>query len=458
VRKTGLGITFFLLFSMLSIFAQSDLRRWEELLENSGYPDNWTVRLQMREKLEAHPLAQQEYPMETQSVDDPLLSAVKFEFRKVDGFYYIFFINRNPYNYYFEEESKYNVDLLGRGNWIIKRDPVSGDYLQAKIYLQDKISDSYIRLSAGTDRTYLDLYLYGKLLYRHVPLGLDFEQTLYSPMARILSLTHDAIDWTEIFTDASYEEWRRIESVSNAISGRLESLPYVDDGAMDATGNWVFIDSLKPQGEKGGVNCSGFVKWVADGYFQAAPYGKGEGQYLKIEDLKELPPQEETHSWNQAYFNRDPQFGLIWTRNLSLKLWEAQTGLNGTYYHQDLINVPFFEYRADIGYPLEELESLLYLAAVQAPGDIFWGALSTQFRPDPSSPLLWQYPHIFLAIPWFDKNGEFHYKIYESGREGTLEGLLNEYPDSWVHFSSNTGWMGFLPVKVNPALLDLLGY
>jgi len=461
VKKAGY-VLFVFIVSLTVLAAQSDLRKWDRLLESSGYQDNWSVRLAMEDKLTAHPSAQRELPIEIVESTEPGTPSVKFEFRDMGQAYYILFINRNIYNYYFEERVRYEeVDTLGRGNWIIKRDPLDGRYIQAKVYLQDKEESSYMMLTSGQDRSYLDIYLYGKILYRHVPIGLSFDQILISPMARILHLTSDAVDWESIFTDASYQEWRAMENVVQAIEPRLDSLDYVDDGAMDYRGNWVFIDDLEPQPGTNGVNCSGFMKWVADGFYQARPYRDDENYLMSIEELKEAPPVEQpfTHSWNENFSDRDPYFGLIWTRNIAEKLWEALTGLESRPNQQDLNRIPFFEYRENIGYELEDLESLLYLAAVQEPGRIYWAAVNSQFQPGGGhEQVLWQYYHVFVAIPWFDERGEFHYRIYESGRKGSLEGLMNEYPDSWVHLTANAGWMGFLPVRVNPAVLDLLGY
>jgi hypothetical protein len=448
LRGRLLAVVLFLWCSML--FAQSNLDYWQNLLSQSNYPDNWQTRLHFEDRLRATPYDLRHFPMEIVDSPEKNISRVKYEFREIDLAHYILFVNQSESNYFFEEKSRYSVDLLGRGNWIIKRDMQTGEFIQAKIYLLEKDESSYIRIYAGEDRCFIDIYLKDKLLYYHVPLGLKFDQVVFSPMARVLALTSDSIKWEQIFARADYMEWRKMEQMAGEIASHLDEMDYLDDGVLDQWGNWSFITDGRAQEGTRGVNCSGFAKWVADGYYQNAPYRNGDSM-LSLDELKHVPQQvwEQQHSWNVNFADRDPLFGLVWTRNISRLLWEGYTGLEGSYDQRDLRSVPFFQYRENLGYPLGDLEPLLYLAAVDEPGRIYWATVSTPFKPEGETETLWQYVHVFVAIPWFDRDGAFKYRLFESGTETSPENLVARYgEDSWVHFSSNVGWRGFEAVEL----------
>lgn len=432
------------------LFGQAQLQEWEELLQASLYPDNWQVRRQFQEALESPPSRLRNYSVEAVDTGEALFPQVRFEFREVDGAHYISFINSPEFRRDFSIMSTSTSDMLGRGNWNVKRDMSTGEFLQAKIFLLQNDAHSYLRITAGEDRCYLDVFIKGRLLYRHVPVGTGFEQLLYSPMALLLSLTSDSIDWYEIFTHAHYQEWRSVERLASMVNRSLRHFDYVDDGAMDRLGNFVYIDGRSPL-PVNGVNCSGFSKWIADGFYGPASNQENGDPWIALDDLVEMPDfvLEEASSWSRNYAERDPLFGLNWVRNLSSMVNQAFFGGERDYYGADLRRVPFFEYREDIGYPLEDLEALLYLAAVKEPGQVFWGVISSPFRPEGQAVTLWQYHHVFVVIPWFNSRGEFHYQIFESGEKATLEQLQQRYgEDVWVHFSTTQGWRSFQPPEL----------
>jgi len=95
----------------------------------------------------------------------------------------------------------------------------------------------------------------------------------------------------------------------------------MEDGAMDASGRMVFIATGAPAG-KGGFNCSGFAKWVVDGFY--APL---EGRDMDIEVLKSRNALRDG-SWSTRYEEvLDPYFGLDWSRGLAREIAAARTGV-----------------------------------------------------------------------------------------------------------------------------------
>ena len=89
------------------------------------------------------------------------------------------------------------------------------------------------------------------------------------PAARIMALTRAYVDWDFVLYAGAPGESARMESLVSQIRSHLSSLRDVEDGAIDADGTYVFIASLKPQPPgTGGLNCSGFAKWVVDGFYR----------------------------------------------------------------------------------------------------------------------------------------------------------------------------------------------
>ena len=92
--------------------------------------------------------------------------------------------------------------------------------------------------------------------------------------------------------------------------------------------------------------------------------------------------------------------------------------------------MPFYTYRENIGYGLENIKSVLYLLAVKNPGTFYLGSINSLFGEDP---VLWQYHHIALFFPWFSDKGDFQLAVLETGTVSSTENLEARYPDSFVH-------------------------
>ncbi|MBN2625793.1 MAG: hypothetical protein JXA95_03935, partial [Spirochaetales bacterium] len=323
----------FLISLFLTAFplaAQSSLDVYEDMLSRAGFAENWEIREKYRTSVMAPFYTVMHVPA-AESSQIITEEAVRFELRRAETSFYLLFLN----------EQKGKFPTLGRGNWIIKRDIRTGDFEQAKIFLQND-ADTFVRIFPGENRSYLDIYLYGHQIYQNIPVSVAFDELVLSPFARILSLTQNTIDWNRLLTDRTYEEWALLKDLSFALEKGTASLEYVDDGAMNREGEWVYIESGEPQRETPpGVNCSGFVKWAADGFFTGAPYGRED--FLSIAELAQTPEDEARgeSSWTKNFDYRDPRFGLDWTRNISVVLRKALTGLDTTWKDTDVDRVPF---------------------------------------------------------------------------------------------------------------------
>jgi hypothetical protein len=436
LRGSFLPLIFLIIIS-LPLGAQSSLEEQGELLNRAGFAENWEVRQKFSESIIAPFYTVMHVPA---SISSQVISEgdVKFELRRGETSFYMLFLN--------EQEGEFPT--LGRGNWVIKRDLRTGDFIQAKIFLQND-ADTFIRLFPGEDRSYMDVYLYGHQIYKGIPVSVNFDKLILSPFARIISLTSNIVEWENLLTDRTYEEWTLLKELSFTLEKATARMEFVDDGAMNSSGEWVYIESDELQQEETpGVNCSGFLKWVADGFYTVAPYG--DGSLLTFEELLELPTlwRDKESSWDRNFDYRDPRFGLDWTRNISSRLRKAFTGLDTAYGEMDVDRVPFYDYKTDVGYPAADLETIFYLLAVDRPGRIYWGAVSSPWLPDGESVSLWQYYHTALFVPRFSEEGDFICDVFQSGEWTSLEIFLDTYGEDWVHLSVSDGLQVFQSLSI----------
>ncbi|MDC7234365.1 MAG: hypothetical protein PQJ58_14120 [Spirochaetales bacterium] len=414
------AVLFFLLLPVLSVFSQSSYLEEERILKGASFHENVEVRAAMADSINApfYSLLTRQKEIHSQLLSP---AAVEFELRKSEDSFYLIFKN----------ELNYRYPVWGRGNYIIKRDLRSGEFKQIKIFLQnDELS--YIRLfPLDENRSSLELTLYGVTLYSGIVLPVSLKELSVNSFARLMYLTKGTVRWDQIFSNASYPEWRSVDLLQQKIREQLPALHEFEDGAMDSEGHFVLIKDGSPAPKEGGVNCSGFAKWVADGMLLA----RGADTLLDLESLKTPTETEsrEKNPWSRARSDRDPYFGLDWSRNLAsaLRLSEPGASINSPL-DMDVRTVPFFPYKEHVGYKLDQLKTLLYLQAVKSPGSIYFGAVNSLYGTDPA---LWQYYHIAVFFPWFDENGDFQLQVMETGSLSSLENLEARYPGTFIHLS-----------------------
>jgi hypothetical protein len=237
---------------------------------------------------------------------------------------------------------------------------------------------------------------------------------------------------------------------------RLPELTFRDDGALDEQGRYVFIDSLEPQPDQGGLNCSGFAKWVVDGILR--PF---TGERLTIPPLKAAYGERGSSFTNPYEQLRDPFFGLDWTRNLASLVGEhirapgygtlqeievqsapfAALGVkNGNGITAGTVIQPFPGFLTNAGFGTEGLQPLLYTLAIDEPGYIYLASISDeQGLPVTEDnlrgrPRMRQYFHIAVLVPYFTGEGEFKIAVFESAEETSFEGdFKTRYPGHYIN-------------------------
>lgn len=393
-----------------------------------GLPETYEVRGRLLEELYAPqpalgPLVERVYGQEDGS-------RVQFRIEAQGGYLYYLFLNRYGDGF----------PLASAGNYVVKKDPADGRFVQIKVFLRAH-PGCYLRVFPRGERSALDVYLFGLQLYRDVPLAAPLESWLSEPFARLQRLSGNLVAWDRLLATGD----RRGEPPAVArIRAALAGLPDGEDGAMDERGRLVLIDSGEPA-PGGGLNCSGFAKWVVDGF----ALGRA-GALLDIEGLKVKHLELRGNRWSLRHEEgRDPYFGLDWSRNLALRAWALEGLRSDDPEEFDVRRSEFLRYREDVGYAPEELELLLYLEALDYPDQYYVASVNRDYGREPS---LRQHYHVVVLFPYFDAQGSFRVAVFDRNRQSSLEELRSRFADSFFHLVRLPGLGDFVaPVPGEPS-------
>jgi hypothetical protein len=329
-----------------------------------------------------------------------------------------------------------------RGTFVLSRSRRDGSALGFRITTREE-RGCYIEVAPAEERSVLSLYFLGSSepLYRDVIVPVAFAELVTSSIARIAELTAAVVDWSLIF----YQGWRsedgRVEALARSIAKALPTLRDADDGAIDEKGRFVFISTLEPQPGAGGLNCSGFVKWVVDGYYYAL-----RGRNISVAEAARKDEEARGSSLADSLEALDPYFGLDWTRNLAVILdsarhpREARADVEAF----DLRTTETVPYVEDIGYPMDSLWMLLYRRTMAKPGEFYLGSVNDTTGPGG----LRQHYHTLVLLPYFDAGGVFRVRIFERMKESGLDALAARYPGAYIHLVRAAAEGTFAPLDV----------
>ena len=326
-----------------------------------------------------------------------------------------------------------------QGSWIYTRSLSTGSPLRIRMFLR---SDPQIYVQwrpFGNDKSQIDLVLYEAYVVRGLPIGIPFDRLLTMPVEEILTAAGSR--FPRRFFDPDPRLYRNINSFVAKVRAALPSLNYEDDGVIDETGSYVFIESLRKQNEPVGLNCSGFAKWVIDGMLKPVT-----GKRLSVASLKK-PVTPRSSSLAANFEERDSLFGLDWTRNLALETAKvlrspAFATLENIEVRQETFastidrtggrvaikSYPGFLLNA--GFSMEGLRPLLYTLAVNEPGHIYLASVN---RERGTAPPQRQHYHVAVLVPYFNEFGNFQILVFESAEETNFAGFLRRHPEGMVN-------------------------
>jgi len=347
-----------------------------------------------------------------------------------------------------------NFPGWAQGSWMLSRRIRDGSLTRIRVFPRSD-PNSYVQFRPFTeDRSYMDVVVYEAYMVYSLPIAIPFERLLVLPFETILSTVGDS--FPRRYFDPEPGLYRDKLAFIEAVRGHLPKLTFTDDGAINEDGNYVYIETLEYQnpnnpGAVGGLNCSGFTKWIVDGILKPI-----SGEKLSVAPLK-LPFGNRGSSFTEAWEeSRDPFFGLDWCRNLASS---AGTILRSpSFAHLDEFEVRSFPFSRiihrgsgsvsirsypgflpDAGFGVEGLQPLLYALAIDEPDRIYLAAVNhdlgvpvTASNPR-GTPRLRQYFHVAVLVPYFSENGSFRITVFESAAETSFAAFRNRYPGHYVN-------------------------
>lgn len=379
--------------------------------ESAGFPDNHTVRQQLSHVIFA---SIPEVLAAPSAVYQDLAGGtpVRFEVLTQEGGVYLLFTNK--------ENGRFPLD--SKGSYIIKRNERDGAFVQMKIFLNGS-PESFIRIFPEGERARMNVYLYGFRMYNDVILPVRFSQLLTDSFSKVVALTNSMVDWPLVFPGSSVSEDRVVHHMVTSIRQRLPLLRDQRDGPAGANGKFDYFKHLEALSH-GGFSCSGFAKWVIDGLYRPRT-----GRLISIEFLTQKHLELRGNRWSSPYErSRDPYFGLDWARNLSLALTRLDNP-SEVPTSNDVTSVPFFDYIANVGYPIAHIRFVLYELAVQNPGNFYLGAINREYGSDP---VLREFTHVVVLFPYFDANGLFQVAVVEHRLESGVKSLVSRFAHDYI--------------------------
>jgi hypothetical protein len=335
------------------------------------------------------------------------------------------FIRGRDLFYSFITETEKGFHLDSQGTYIIKRSMENGTFQWMKVVLRNE-PYCYLKIVPDGQRCVLELFLFNEPVYRNIVLPIDFTVLMFEPFLKVVRLTENSIDWQLILYQGKSEDYRDVGNVLEKILTLHDRVKEVEDGAQNSNGDFVFIESGDRQENPHGFNCSGFAKWVVDGFYKPLA-----GSYIDINTLKQKHETLRGNRWNKEYYKyRDLYFGLDWTRNLAAGLEEARSQVAPSFEAADVRSVKFFQYREDSGYQVKHLKLIMFILAATDPGNFYLGSVNMIY---PKNPLLHSHFHVAVLFPYFDELGVFRLVELDQHKEKTIDEFISLYRDDFIH-------------------------
>jgi len=335
-----------------------------------------------------------------------------------------------------------------QGSWMLTRRNDTGAGSRIRVFLRSDYH-SYIQFRPfAADKCLMDVVLYDAYVVRSLSLPVPLERLYTMQLNEVLRLAGNRFPHRYFDYDpANYRDQRLFIA---KVRERLPELQFADDGAIDETGRYVYINTGLDQQGQPGLNCSGFTKWLIDGILRPVT-----GERLAIPPLK--APYGDRGSSHTALWEkqRDPFFGLDWIRNLASQAGTAlYSPAFGSLNEIEVRQEPFSQviirgrngsmveaypsFLDNAGYGIEGLLPLLYTLAIDEPGKFYLAAVNNEIGAPVTegnprgTPRMRQYFHVAALVPYFNEYGIFQVAVFESAAETSFNAFKSRYPGHYV--------------------------
>lgn len=287
------------------------------------------------------------------------------------------------------------------------------ELIECKFYFQES-SNSYLLFSKNNKNKF-DVILNGKKYRENLIYYFDFDSLRYfSKDSFFYLIQQNKLDDEILIKKNDFDIKNRF--IEKVIKPSLNP-NYNEDGARNEFGEYVLIKTEEPQiGQKKGLNCSGFLKEIADNYIRLKD---PSFKWLKISDLKKRRSEEIANEIYRKYEDQyEPFFGFDWTKNIIDKI---------NYYYnyniikaEELTNDKYAFYFKNIGYYFDELREII-LRDQQKDSNYFYVVVFNRLRD--TKPMIPTFYHIAILVPYFENN-KFEIKTFESGEETSFNQMI----------------------------------
>jgi len=114
--------------------------------------------------------------------------------------------------------------------------------------------------------------------------------------------------------------------------------------------------------------------------------------------------------------------------------------------HSDVRSVPFLRYVPDEGYPLKDLQFVLYALAVRQPGYFYLGSVNHELADYPG---IREHSHVVALFPYFAPDGRFTVAVMERNIETGVESLLRRFPGDAIYLERIHASRNFDPPEID---------
>lgn len=357
------------------------------------------------------------------------------------------------------------------GSWILYREKSAGNPKKIEWYINPD-SDIYVQLRPSESKTYADLIICGYYAARSVPLGISFASLYDMSFQDLYTLTKKSFPWYKVSVN---KENNLVYTMAAMIEKKLSSIDYAKDAVYNEKGDLYNLftgqpyekkeledksfyrdSSLESQEEKNSrvtLGEEGFIKWIADGIIRPVT-GKGTSISKMLAPTVDYDPLGKN---GVLLTSKNITLSLDWCRNLATEVLCKKSNKSYTFETGgiDVRDQPFVAKVMDFGkarntagyvkgngYSIDEIKGLLYVLACSDPGWFYLGAIRQTSLQDTN---VMPFNKCAAFFPYFDQNGKFVCRIFEQGREITLENFLNTYNKCFVHFERVRATEYFIP-------------
>ncbi|MDR2194341.1 MAG: hypothetical protein LBP19_07745 [Treponema sp.] len=343
--------------------------------------------------------------------------------------------NKNEFGVVLARERNKAYPGWAQGSWVFTRRRDTGAAVRIRTFLRSD-PNVYVQFRPMTaDKSAMDVVVYDAYLIHSLPIPFSFDRLLTLSVKEVLAAVGDKFPRT--YFEPLPALYKDTGTFIAGVQAYLPGLTFRDDGAIDDSGNYVFIETGERQLGTEGLNCSGFAKWVIDGLVRPIT-----GKRLAIDRLK-AHYGNRGNSFSMVYDDvRDPFFGLDWIRNLAsaagsailspsygtldefeVRTWRFPSIMLRS--NTGTITESYVGFMEDAGFTIEGLYPLLYMLAIDEPGWFYLAAVNDASGPRPS---LRQYFHIAVLVPYFNEQGNFEITVFESAAETNFKNFRTRYP------------------------------